>query len=122
MKQEKELLLKDLSARLPYGVYCKVDDCSEPVKLVGIKKTYDECRYLFGDFLVDPDVTNVLPYLRPMSSMTEEERKKFVGTYINPHIVVSSNFGIDCLNENHFDYRELIPEGLALEAPEGMYN
>lgn len=124
MKQEeaKELILKDLSSRLPYGVYCKVDDCSEPVKLVGIK-TYDECRYLFGNVWVDPDVNNVLPYLRPMSSLTEEEFIELEETSCNPPRLfrVENIAAFDWLNERHFDYRGLIKKGLALEAPKGMY-
>jgi hypothetical protein len=74
------------------------------------------------------------PYLRPMSSMTEEEKKEFesFGWMVNEfddnypwvHIGQIENvlLGLDWLNKHHFDYRGLIERGLALEAPEGMYN
>jgi hypothetical protein len=67
------------------------------------------------------------PYLRPMSSMTEEEKKEYE-LLANHCIVTSIGFVhleatllIDWLNEHHFDYRGLIPMGLALEASEDMY-
>lgn len=62
----------------------------------------------------------IKPYLRSMSSMTEEEEKQFqdVNLYELPYMVE----GLDWLNAHHFDYRGLIEKGLALEAPEGMYN
>jgi len=67
-----------------------------------------------------------IPYLRPMSSMTEEEKKIYSNFFISKEI---DNFDfdipnydtIDWLNAHHFDYRGLIEKGLALEAPEGMY-
>ena len=62
-----------------------------------------------------------IPYLRPMSSMTKEERKIYmeIGSHLCGEIVAKTM--IDWLNEHHFDYRDLIEKGLALEAPEGMY-
>jgi hypothetical protein len=101
-------------------------------------------------FMVDYDKINALegdikPYLRSLSSMTEEELNdlsqysglvydnlilesfqndtyKCLDFYLNevPADVVILVF--DWLNKNHFDYRGLIPKGLALEAPEDMYN
>lgn len=81
----------------------------------------------------------IKPYLRPMSSMTEEERLelsrltddkfKFYLYTAKPEIVCYEKYNyleglkvLDWLNAHHFDYRGLIPMGLALEAPEGMYN
>ena len=124
-KEDKELLLLDLSARLLYGVYCQ-----------GITKEYNEDK----DAYIDKEITNTLlevhhykcsyghvglmnecnietikPYLRSISSMTEEERKEY------KHLVAFSgspngaaNF-VDWLNKNHFDYRNLIERGLAIE-------
>jgi hypothetical protein len=68
-----------------------------------------------------------LPYLRPMSSMTEEERLKYCETtdwrYVDDdhyeHFETLETF--DWLLANHFDFRGLIPMGLALEAPEDIY-
>lgn len=73
-------------------------------------------------------------YLRPMSSMTEEEEKEYNQLCYNCQEQDSVDYNIteldrtqliyvvDWLNAHHFDYRGLIEKGLALEAPEGMYN
>lgn len=107
---EKDILelKKDLSARLPYGVIVvDVDAMGEPISRHYTLRNFDE------DYFKNDD--HPLPYLRPMSSMTEEE-KAFV---YNGHI----EFWIkeDYCNKHYLDYRGLIPKGLALEAPEGMY-
>lgn len=117
-QEDKQLLLKDLSARLPYGVKILQGG-------VVIETLQSICKVGDNDYTVNP-ITNdmyngfhieqVKPYLRPMSSMTEEERKEF--DYNVPCDFYSD---IDWLLEHHFDYRELIEKGLALEAPEGMY-
>ena len=111
MEQEKkELLLKDLSARLFYGVI--IEGLEHP-EIMTIKHLA-----IVSVMSTEP----YKPYLRPMSSMTEEEKKEY-------HELCDSYYGIyfdsidsiDWLNSNHFDYRGLIPKGLALEAPEVMY-
>ena len=86
----------------------------------------------------------MLPYLRPMSSMTEEEREElehlseeYFGKALDKQIqeslsssnrneskileCIASSVIVDWLNAHHFDFRGLIEKGLALEAPEGMY-
>ena len=126
-QEEKELLLKDLCARLPYGV--KVETPYNTAKVIGIvnrqgvKKDID-----YIDIVTDRQtypIRYIQSYLRPMSSMTEEERKEYqkikdnisyVNGWLNYHIVD------DWLNKNMFDYRNLIEKGLALKAKEGMYN
>ncbi len=132
-QKEKQLLLKDISARLPYKVKCNItkkgvvrelkpmnNGISMPVNQVcdiTLKKT------LNTDIINDFDNDNIVlkPYLRPMSSMTEEEKEEMtkMSTLISS-ITLVKELG-DWLNEHHFDYRELIEKGLALEAPEGMY-
>ena len=135
MKQEdKELLLKDLCARLPYGVKVKFagysgrEDCTLNAQHLG--STYN-IEYL-----------RMKPYLRPLSSMTEEEKEELKtlfdaeevtsdsicylegGTLVEYLSRISYSFCskvIDWLNAYHFDYRGLIERGLAIEAPEGMY-
>ena len=113
-QEDKELLLRDLSARLPYGVIIEIDK-SFITKKGTFRLSYEHL-----------DINNMLfikPYLRPMSSMTEEETEIF-----------NSDFGgiedgynsievkrIDWLNKKIFDYRGLIEKGLALEAPKDMY-
>ena len=129
MKQEeKELLLKDLCARLPYHVRVKVW-----LKDKTTEEGFFDFEHNYGDVLMDFFFYNKLkdlkPYLRPMSSMTEEERTEY---FILKHrdndrddniiLVDEASTLIDWLNKHHFDYRGLIEKGLALEAPEGMYN
>lgn len=121
----KQLLLKDLCARFPYGLICAL----RPITNI---RYYD--MPLNGELLDDlnkKEWGDVKPYLRPISSMTKEEQKEFVKFHclkICP--IVSTDFltieneteMIDWLNKKMFDYRGLIEKGLALEAPEGMYN
>ena len=129
-QEDKELLLKDLSARLPYGVILqvgifdngnikyhnkKLDYHSKLLSLIELDGGY----YLNGLLCKYPQFT-AKPYLRPMSSMTEEERRIYDNLACD-FDGISMAASIDWLNENMFDYRELIPMGLALEALEGMY-
>ena len=117
-KEDKELLLKDLSARLPYGVKAHIDT------LPNTPHTLDE--FVLWVFRTKDDEV-VKPYLRPMSSMTEEERQE-CRAYLKKEQIVNVSFyyanyeSYDWLNAHHFDYRGLIPMGIAIEAPEGMYN
>lgn len=139
--EEKNLLLRDLCARLPYGVFVEENRTKlDPGPVIYI---YD----------YHPCIDNCKPYLRPMSSMTEDEAMKVVELCVcSPKDVLSVSVKQDCisvevddgvvgsetytiwfkeivssielfdwLNAHHFDYRGLIPMGLALEAPEGMY-
>lgn len=122
-KEDKELVIIDISARFPYGV--KVQINSDVKKVVGVKNGFvvTKERGLFStnvEYITRIECCR--PYLRPMSSMTEEEKKEY------KHLVAFSgspdgvaNF-IDWLNKKMFDYRGLIEKGLALEAPKGMYN
>ncbi len=107
---DKQLLLKDLSARLPYGVRYKGDGGW------GINP-YQHSSSL-NDILCSE---KPLVYLRPMSSMTEEEAFEFGDTILNAEPEDLAVNKIDWLNAHHFDYRGLIGKGLALEAPEDMY-
>ena len=128
--EEKELLLKDLSARLPYEVYVKdIMNRTKICKVYEINPTYFDCiglvpmsdSYHYQEYSID--IASIRPYLRPMSSMTEEEKEEY-------HQLCDSYYGIyfdtidsiDWLLKNHFDYRRLIGMGIALEAPDGMYN
>ena len=114
MKQEdRELLLKDLSARLPYGV---------KIELMPITK--GKCVTLtpiiLQDYFISDDV-NYLPYLRPMSSMTEDEMEEYDDMrYADKDNDLSLHL-LDWLNSHHFDFRGFIPLGLALEATPEIY-
>ena len=128
-QEEKQLLLKDLSARLFYGVICHTEKGDG--HLLSINQTIFGTEYgininpLKRDYFNDSEQNEVIikPYLRPMSSMTEEERKSEpCGTSLDGYMYSDEAVTyIDWLLEHHFDFRNLIEKGLALEAPEGMY-
>lgn len=110
-QEDKNLLLQDLCGRLPYGVVVVgVDDNKKPISTAYTLYNLD-IRFPWTDCYA------VLPYLRPMSSMTEEEEDEY-------ELVCRKSITtqIDWLNKNMFDYRGLIPKGLANAALEGMYN
>ena len=133
-EEDKELLLRDLCARLPYGVCVHV--------------RYKEGEPCYGkltprdiQWFIDSKIENIKPYLRPMSSMTEEEREEWADLFnleldklneiddedkaeeLAPYYFGKSHqVSIDWLNAHHFDYRGLISIGIALEAPKNMYN
>jgi hypothetical protein len=143
--EEENLLYKDLYSRVPYGVICKCYH-TEHAEWDGkpFIATYDLTVYsidpngiVFADGF-DFEIDEVRPYLRPMSSMTEEEIHEFQ-EILGPGIEVGYGFVdildssvhtfsflelqalFDWLNANHFDYRNLISKELALEAHEGIY-
>ena len=144
-QENKELLLKDLSARLPYGVkgvrpytdkIATLHFIIPKCKIPNDGSTFIELE--FDDLDCCP-IDEFKPYLRPMSSMTEEERvemgKAIQEDRIEPWGEIKSsgvdnlllcscrqatNF-MDWLNAHHFDYRGLIEKGLAIEATEDIY-
>jgi hypothetical protein len=106
-QNEEDLLIKDLCARLPYGVKVQVDNhCWVDFrKDIPVKLTLDNSyRILLGVTL-----GYVKPYLFPLSSMTEEQIKEYM-------TIPSGYRTIDWFNKNHFDYRCLIENGLAIDA------
>ena len=135
MTQEEKLLVKkELSARAFYGVkahYQYYDFVGGSERLVyekdGVVKSVDISLrnpvYIDG---IHAEVEHTKPYLRPMSSMTEEEKKEYDQLRYDPwHSHYDENICskvLDWLNSHHFDYRGLIEMGLAIEAPEGMCN
>ena len=141
-QEEKQLLLKDISARLLYKVKCRItkkgvvrelkpmdNGINIPVNQVcdiTLKKT------LNTDIINDFDNDNIVlkPYLRPMSSMTEEEKqwsRWYQQDAKSDNFMLYMSRYVEWLDSNHFDWRTdgngktLIEKGLALEAPEGMY-
>lgn len=106
-KEDKSLLLKDLCARLPYKVIIKSVGENKIIGLWDLR-----------------DIDNLpIPYLRPMSSMTNREKKDLDRTFYPCGEYDSNTYEtFDWYNAHHFDYRGLIEKGLALEAPEDMYN
>ena len=117
-QEDKNLLLKDLSGRIPYNVKVQTPD-GDTVELysIGNCEMDDTKTRLFINGGYYPDI--VKPYLRSMSSMTEEEKEEYDKTFDWDYFIQGTPF--DWLNAHHFDYRGLIEKGLALKAPEGMY-
>lgn len=113
MKQEeKDLLLKDLCARLPYGVKGLINGCKCTIYPHDIE-----------DF--EKDLRTITPFLRPLSSMTEEERQNYGLLLTDAHYNTRPSTTlslIDWLNEHHFDYRGLIDKGLAIEVKGDDYD
>lgn len=131
-QEEKELLLKDLCGRLPYGVkasyYGAEEECECIDEIDGIYPFDNEVS--IGQYALEIEV--IKPYLFPLSSMTEEQYEKFIiisGWDVDIEDVRRGKFScigyvgldviydaIDWFNKNHFDYRGLIPMGLANDA------
>ena len=105
-EKEKDLLIKDLCARLPYGVIIQVKDWTvldAELKIGHIN------RLQIND-------VELKPYLFPMPSMTEEQYKEYWELEHSGNMEHLSIPALDWLNKNHFDYRGLIPMGLAIDA------
>ena len=107
-QEDKELLLKDLCARLSYKTMIQVSTWT-------IFDTILKPGHIAQ--LMNNDI-KLKPYLRPMSSMTEEEKNEHFGRTMTIDIVKTSKEVIDWLNAHHFDYRGLIEKGLAIEITE----
>ena len=121
-QEEKDLLIKDLCARLPYHTRVKVwlkDGTTEEGAL--------DLEHNYGDVLRDAfyynKIVKIKPYLFPLSSMTEEQYDQL---YIDSRVkndsidildaLANDMDAIDWLNKNHFDWRGLIEKGLAIDA------
>ena len=140
---QKELSFIDISGRLHYGVIVNYKENEYDYRKWKITSLHT-LSYSKSGTLIDTDYDGwisyeehegcgmstgsrpfcfgeVLPHLRPMSSMTEGEKEEYQ-TFFNYDGVEYPEEYIDWLNAHHFDYRGLIEKGLALEAPEGMYN
>lgn len=125
--EDKELLLKYLCAILPYDVHCRVFNLNKSIKeiddilygvignnVITLKSKEDECLMYY----------QIKPYLRPMSSMTNEEKEEERKLW---NIITTTRNDLhylytDFLDSHHLDYCGFIGKGLALEAPEDMYN
>ena len=119
--EDKNLLLKDLCARLPY--HPRINVCNDSWEGCQIGE-FDTNLYSHHIDAFVCDRIEVKPYLRPMSSMTEEEEEEYEMLQTYPgfktnHTDLTDMF--DWLLANDFDFRGLIPMGLALEAPKDMY-
>ena len=122
-QEHKELLLKDLCGRLPYGVKISVNDKVETLQGIDILDNVVEY-----DSFLSSDIEEVKPYLFPLSSMTDEQKKEYnrwkheipvshyeYGDVVEEIELFDSPESFEYLIKNHFDYHGLIPMGLAIE-------
>ena len=116
-QEDKKLLLQELCARLPHKVKVYVgDDLAMTLRQIDYK--------CFCESWENEDFKShsrwKLSYLRPMSSMTEEERKIYAKLLFTDLGGVYEDYykALDYLNAHHFDYRGLIERGLAIEVTE----
>ena len=128
-KEDKILLIRDLCGRLPYGVKAYIKNWSKLDRkyyegVYTVESIDSSLNTIVADserssveVIVGDDDYEIKPYLRPMSNMTEEEKLMYeglmIGTDNNIQYILDV---IDWLNAHHFDYRDLIENGLAIDA------
>lgn len=133
-QKQKDLLLKDLCARLPYGVKVLYDN--QVKELQYIEAVYNEVKLLDSTMNYTVDIEEVKPYIFPLSSMSEDQKYEFYLKFFTNdydfdyfkfyldngrlHKLLTSLLAveeiIDWFHKNHIDYRGLIPTGLAEDA------
>lgn len=128
-QNEKDLLLKDLCARLPYGVKVQSYGYEDGVETIETLSTIDSDGYM-STLECETLKPIAKPYLFPLSSMTEKQKKEYEDAltyhdYVKGGWTIAKSFEdeyiipywfVDFCNKNHFDYRGLIPMGLAIDA------
>ena len=122
MTKSKELLLKDLCARLPYGVICRYKNENRPLFCVRPTQYYkialDNAINVKHNGVENCVIEEVKPYLFPLSSMSEEQKEEWRGIRWSKLPWDE----LDWLNKGHWDYRHLIEKGLAIDATgKGIY-
>ena len=139
-QEDKSLLLKDLCARLPYGVKFLREswnfETDQEMSVIEVLEDIDKDGYINNTKVYK--VEDIKPYLFPLSSMTEEQKKEIskrynLHTYYGLYIEITNHsegywdddnscnlqdylWLVDWFNKNHFDYRGLIEKGLAIDA------
>lgn len=137
--EDKQLLFRDLCARLPYGVkVCARFNTGNRyianVTAISTDRDYIQIRQNDLHPYTNSSIEDIRLYLRPKANMTEEEIKTYrslqdtaysyhyeFGDIVDDLLYFDNDISLDYLNSIHIDYRELIEKGLALEAPEDMY-
>ena len=119
-QQDKSLLLKDLCARLPYGIKFLREswnfETDQELSVIEVLEDIDKDGYINNTKVYK--VEDIKPYLFPLSSMTKGQKYEY--QYITERWMYDPAYSIsdstDWLNKNHFDYRGLIEKGLAIDA------
>lgn len=127
--EDREMLAKELSSRLPYGVMVSIeqyDGTTIQRKLIAVcYKGLESSLYVDGveGFMVE-EIANVKPYLRPLSDMTQEESEEYEDLKMDIRDKLRDwkcYKLIQWCNAHYIDYNNLIGQGVALIAPKGMY-
>lgn len=122
-QEDKDLLIKDLCARLPYGVKLQIEGTQTPTTF----RAYNNHLGVMLDAIKAFPIDMCKPYLFPLSSMTEEQRNELMAIANDEYdtgVFLANVCGeysptyrqVDWLNEHHFDFRNLISRGLAIDA------
>ena len=121
-KEEKDLLLKDLSSRLPYGVKCYIPEANDTSILAAVLEDGENTLFNFWEdsrkiqYWHQLYISEFKPYLFPMSSMTAEQEIECQQIKHSYYYDDDSFVLFDWYDKNHIDYRGLIPKGLAIDA------
>ena len=139
-QEEKDLLLKDLCARLDTNLVCSIYRTDDEGVGYRDEILHGYCKgdiwyefYFREDCSISIDnVSKIKPYLLPLSSMSDEQKKEYnllcdfsptsyyhcdgCGNIVEDTALFDNFTSIDYLIANHFDYRGLIPMGLAIDA------
>ena len=117
-QEDEELLIKDLSARLSYGVKISIPDLwTQELEIEVLDEIFKGDDGIYRVNSKGQCIKYIKPYLFPISSMTEEQKDKLI--MLRTYVSLNKNkeyLLFDWLNANHFDYRNLIPMGLAINA------
>ena len=116
-QEDKDLLLQDVCVRLPYGV--KASFCDVKKEYISIIEGIDIYKFIKDDSGIETEISDVKPYLFPLSSMTEEQSKVYhelIGGMFGTNTLINFEILTDFFNANHLDYRSLIEKGLAIDA------
>ena len=127
-QEQKELLIKDLCARLPYEIIIEHEGILSRLDTIFMCDSISISSTSMDEKLsYNLDLNEIKPCLYPLSSMTDEQKKELDDTLVDLNLKalsdkisseVVSTYEIDFYNKNHFDYRGLIPMGLAMDASE----
>lgn len=113
-QEDRELLMKDLCARLPYAVKIQVNNKIEMLEGIGIPDNVVEY-----DSFLSCEVVEVKPFLFPLSSMTDEQKNEYhelIGGMFQTNALINFEVLEEFFHKNNFDYRGLISKGLAIDA------
>lgn len=116
-QKEKDLLVKDLSARLPYGVKVKIKYYDDAWELLAIYTNGTTYAARDIGYPIETYFEDCKPYLFPLSSMTEEQEEELIKYMAKDwnDMRYHTPDSIDWLNAHHFDFRNLIGRNLAID-------